>query len=897
MSNHDSGILSANWMRNGYNSESEELLDLSTEIALVQDRENLLAALHGKIKKLIPFNDIIITLYNFHLQTHYAFLFYSEKARQDHPDFDTARMTHSPIKDGIVDRTIESDNPVIFQIDDLLENPNTPVYVRFYKKSGIEEFVGVSIRNNSGIFGGLYMFSESKGTYSPELFKVIKTIANQIAAAITNILVHDEIHNKDREKSILLNIGKDLAKVHLDQKLPDVLLRRLNTYFKFDHAAIKVFNSDSSDRFGYSYDVKSHCKNNKEHRDMLSKAFYLDENLHHLLTESVLPVIINIEECLKEKNGISFAAINSRCGIKEIIVGQLLLGDKLIGALILGSDIINGFSKPQLELIQGVCNQVSSAVAGTLFNEEIRARDEEKSRLLILSNELAAARNKSDLHQVVNQSLKELLPYHHAVILKMSNDEKRLNSFLSDPQSKSEKHPNYDRITNGQNRNSDELIDFIFSEGKPLIFDLTDLGEDEDLLAFFRINLGEGMREVMVSALCNGKRKIGILVLFSDRAGHFHKHHLGIIQGLTSQLATAMANITANEKIERQILEISLFKKQLEVENSYLQEEILINHNFSEIIGTSAALRKVFNLVSSVACTSSSVLVLGETGTGKELIARAIHNESPRRDRLMVKVNCATLPANLIESELFGHERGSFTGATEKRVGKFELANNSTLFLDEIGEMPLDLQVKILRALQEKEIERIGGRSTIKIDVRIIAATNRDLENEVHLGNFREDLFYRLNVFPIRLPPLRDRKEDLPMLASHFLLKHAKKAGKNVIGLSEKVIKNLTEYHWPGNVRELEHIVERSVLLTNQPIIKEINLPDFQTVEIETVFSDENCIKTIDELEREHIINVLKFCNWKVGGAGGAAEVLKIPSTTLNSKIKKLGIIKEIAGY
>lgn len=337
------------------------------------------------------------------------------------------------------------------------------------------------------------------------------------------------------------------------------------------------------------------------------------------------------------------------------------------------------------------------------------------------------------------------------------------------------------------------------------------------------------------------------------------------------------------------------FKDQLETVEFALSEDDQPAINYNGIIGASAMLQNVFQLVSRVAPSTSSVLILGETGVGKELIAKAIHHASPRKNKLMVKVNCATLPASLIESELFGHEKGSFTGATDRRIGKFELANNSTLFLDEIGEMPPDLQVKLLRALQEKEIERVGGRAVIKTDVRIIAATNRDLEAEVTQGKFRSDLFFRLNVFPIAIPPLRDRKEDIPVLANHFLHNHAKKIGKKVTGFSSKIMKQLTAYNWPGNVRELEHLVERSILLSTEQIIQELHLPVKEKDELSSWLLN-GVVKTIDEVEREHIMNILRACKGKVAGPGGAAEALRIPSTTLNSKIKRLKIKKRFMG-
>jgi DNA-binding NtrC family response regulator len=312
---------------------------------------------------------------------------------------------------------------------------------------------------------------------------------------------------------------------------------------------------------------------------------------------------------------------------------------------------------------------------------------------------------------------------------------------------------------------------------------------------------------------------------------------------------------------------------------------------FEGIIGNSHLLLGVFDHITQVAPFDTAVLILGESGTGKERIAESIHTLSPRRKKPLVKVNCATLPATLIESELFGHEKGSFTGASDKKIGKFELANGGTIFLDEVGEMPVDLQVKLLRVLQEKEIEPIGGRS-FKIDVRIIAATNRNLEKEVAEGRFRLDLYYRLNVFPIELPPLRERAEDIPALATHFINHYNDKAGRKITGLSDKVIKNMLAYHWPGNIRELEHLIERSVLLTKGTIIEDIALPLAKHKELSAGMQGTR-IKTIDENERDHIITVLKKCNGKIWGAGGAAEVLNVPPSTLKSKMKKLGIQKE----
>ncbi|MDX1700091.1 MAG: sigma 54-interacting transcriptional regulator, partial [Melioribacteraceae bacterium] len=343
-----------------------------------------------------------------------------------------------------------------------------------------------------------------------------------------------------------------------------------------------------------------------------------------------------------------------------------------------------------------------------------------------------------------------------------------------------------------------------------------------------------------------------------------------------------------SNELRSALSEVERLKNRLEVENIYLQDEIKLQHNFEHIITQSEEMKKVLHKIEKVSSTDANVLILGESGTGKELMARAVHNISSRSHRPLVKVNCSALPANLIESELFGHEKGSFTGATSRKIGRFELADGGTIFLDEIGDLPLELQPKILRVLQEGEFERIGNAKTIKVNVRIIAATNRNLDKEIQSGNFREDLYYRLNVFPISIPPLRERKEDISLLINHFVTNYSRKVGKRIDTISQSMIDKLTEYNWPGNVRELENIIERAVI-TNEGsklYLQEV-LPKSNSVK--TV---EDRFLTLDEMERQHIVKVLETTNWQVSGERGAAKILGMKRTTLEARMKKLDIKK-----
>jgi len=368
----------------------------------------------------------------------------------------------------------------------------------------------------------------------------------------------------------------------------------------------------------------------------------------------------------------------------------------------------------------------------------------------------------------------------------------------------------------------------------------------------------------------------------------YYKRHLEkLVEKRTAEIRMAKEEAEKSKQIaESALFEIKRLKEQLEAERAYLQEEIKLEYNHENIIGQSDAIKYVFFKVEQIATTDTNVLVLGETGTGKELVARAIHGLSLRKERALVKVDCAALPSNLIESELFGHERGAFTGAHSRHLGRFEVADGATLFLDEIGELPLELQSKLLRVVQDGEFERLGSSRTIKVDVRIIAATNRNLEEEVRKGRFRDDLWYRLNIFPITMPPLRDRLDDIPLLVDFYVKKISRRMGKSIEIIPTRVMNALQNYHWPGNVRELENVLERAVINSSGPKLRLVD-------ELKTRQNDISCAKkTLEAVEREHILRILEQTQWKVGGKNGAAEILGLNRSTLRARMRKLGILK-----
>jgi transcriptional regulator with GAF, ATPase, and Fis domain len=367
----------------------------------------------------------------------------------------------------------------------------------------------------------------------------------------------------------------------------------------------------------------------------------------------------------------------------------------------------------------------------------------------------------------------------------------------------------------------------------------------------------------------------------SRKENAFNLRDAEMLADIADQVAIAVHNAVA-------FTQLAESRDRLDQEKQYLQEEINLENRFEDIVGESSGLKQVLRQIETVAPTDATVLIQGETGTGKELLARAIHRLSPRHDRTFIKLNCAAIPAGLLESELFGHEKGAFTGAIARKMGRLELANEGTLFLDEVGELPLDLQPKLLRALQEREIERLGGTRPISVNVRLIAATNRDLGKMVQEKQFRADLFYRLKVFPIFAPPLRERAKDIPILVRHFVATHSRRMGKTIETIPPATMESLSRWKWPGNIRELENFLERAVILTRGPVLY-APLAELETA-VEEDDSDEIDNPLLHAAEREHILRVLRSCKGIIGGADGAAARLGLKRTTLNSKLKKLGI-------
>lgn len=508
-----------------------------------------------------------------------------------------------------------------------------------------------------------------------------------------------------------------------------------------------------------------------------------------------------------------------------------------------------------------------------------RLQEMQKDYMIIssITSAFAEITDKKHFSIVLNQSFKNEFQFNEVLILTARDKQEIFYSSLIT-----------DKPDNNHYNSPDIYFEQCLQSSEPVVFYLRDFSEKKTSVPPYFIDAKKtGMHMAIGFCLPPVGDHKNVIFLFYKSITEFNDRLERILRGISTQLSITIRNIFFSEKLDD--FKIPAASSHKDSEKSPQSKQV-DKKGFHGIIGDSEAMQRIYQQISQVASSPSSVIIYGETGTGKELIAQAIHELSSSSHHSMVRINCASIPAHLIESELFGHEKGSFTGAAEQRKGKFEQAHDSTIFLDEIGELPLALQGKLLRVLQEKEIERIGGNKVIKVNARIIAATNRRLEEEVTKGNFRSDLFYRLNVFPIYLPALRDRREDIPLLAHYFLEKLNLKTGKKIKGFAQKAMHAMVENTWSGNIRELENMIERSILTAKDGMIRKMDLPKL----FEQITADQDFqIKTLCEVEREHILKTVEKCNGRIFGPQGAALLLGLPPTTLISKMQKLGIQKE----
>ncbi len=546
-----------------------------------------------------------------------------------------------------------------------------------------------------------------------------------------------------------------------------------------------------------------------------------------------------------------------------------------LGKLEIASRRANAYSDADVRLLTVVADEIALALDNALSHEQLREEQDRLTLLLELTNSLVSNLELRDVLTAVMRSARRVMRSDSAVVALPDADAGHLRAYALDCQD------GRDILEEGALIDAQGTIAaHVFRTGKAWVGRVADVLESGLELNPKWLELGFTVGCVL--PLASRHRILGTLGLRRREDKVYTEDEINFLMQVANQIAVAVENALAYS-------EVRSLRDKLAEERVYLRDEIRTERNFEEIVGKSAVLRRVLKNAETVAPTDSTVLIYGETGTGKELIARAIHNLSPRRSKAFVKLNCAAIPTGLLESELFGHEKGAFTGAIAQRIGRFELANAGTVFLDEVGEIPLDLQTKLLRVLQEREFERLGSSRTLRTDARLIAATNRDLFAMVDEQKFRADLFYRLNVFPIHVPPLHERPEDIPLLVRHFVEHYARRMNRAIETIPSEAMETLTRYRWPGNIRELQNLIERAVILSPGPVLR-VPLGD---LELRVATGQHNGKpQTLEEAERGHIVATLTDTKWVVAGARGAAARLGMNRSTLQFRMKKLGIVR-----
>jgi formate hydrogenlyase transcriptional activator len=659
---------------------------------------------------------------------------------------------------------------------------------------------------------------------------------------------------------------RDLATLFHD------LAGRLRQVVQFDFLALVLHDAASNT-------VRSHFLETAEPTPIPPRPPYpVQDNPAGWVLETQQPLIVS--SLAKETRWPRFLEraklfrVNSYCAL------PVTTARRRLGMLVFACKQEAAYDTADVEFLRHVANQVALAVENALnikesqrAQTELGIKNDRLELLLDMTNRMVSNLELRDLLRCISASIRPVMQCDLVGVLLPDSESRRLRLLAFDfPGSKGFIHEDLVALEG-------DISGRVFSTRQPWaghIRDMSQAGLPQSDRA-----LAEGVKTMCILPLVSRDHVLGVLGLARRTEMAFSPDDLEFLARIANQVAMAVENALAYGQI-------AALKDKLAQEKVYLEEEIRTGHHFEEIVGESTALRRVLNEVETVAPTEATVLIRGETGTGKELIARALHDLSPRRDRTFVKLNCAAIPTGLLESELFGHEKGAFTGAISQNVGRFELAHQGTLFLDEVGDIPPELQPKLLRALQEQEFQRLGSTRTIKVDVRLVAATNRDLAQMVADGKFRSDLYYRLNVFPVVLPPLRDRRDDIPLLVRHFTHQFARRVGRRIETIPTEALDALTQYAWPGNIREMQNVIERAVILSPGPSLQ-IPLGDLPAAAPQTRVPAGAPV-TLSDAEREHILGALRETDWVLGGPKGAAARLGMARSTLHWKMKKLGL-------
>jgi formate hydrogenlyase transcriptional activator len=847
----------------------QALLEVSESIARHLDLGALLHDLAHRLPRVVDVNFVALSLYDpvrNLMQLHNI---------QANIPADIVGGHGEPVEetpDGLVWQTQQ---PIL--VLNIAEEPRWPKVTQRMQEDGINSFCMVPLTTALRRLGAMGFASLTKGAYGESDVQFLEQIGKQVAVAVDNALHHEEL-SRDRDRlRLLLEVSESIASYRDLGELFHDLAQRLPHIVPFDYINA-VLHEPTREVMRLWLLVTSQPSTISPGLELP-----IDESPGGLVWKTQQPLTVN--DIVQERRFPKLTSMLRENGVQSFCVVPLTTAQRRLGAMGFGSLQRRAYQEAELHFMQQVAKQVAVAVDNVLHAESAQSAQQqlacERDRqqlLLEVNNAVVANLDLDNVFTAVSACLRKVIKHDGTSLVLYEPETRQYRVHVLDFTK------NTSVIEEGRaDAQCKGPSSIAITTKKPAVFteqDLKNLSLDSKVCEHL---LDEGVKSLCCVPLLSHNRALGALNVGRRREDAFAQDEIDLLSQVAQQVAIAVDNALAY----RQIAEL---KDKLAEEKLYLEDEIKTEYNFEEIVGESSALKRVLKQLEIVAPTDSTVLIQGETGTGKELVARALHHLGGRRERTFVKLNCAAIPMGLVESELFGHEKGAFTGAIAQKVGRFELANGGTLFLDEVGEVPLELQSKLLRVLQEREFERLGSTRTIRVDVRLVAATNRDLRQMVADRQFRSDLYYRLNVFPIVVPPLRERAEDIPMLVRHFASKYARRMKKTLENIPSEAMEALTRYAWPGNIRELENFIERAVILSPGPTLQ-VPLAELKQAENTPPAAQG---MSLTAAEAAHILRVLKETNWVIGGPSGAAARLSMKRTTLHHKMKKLGISRPI---
>ncbi|MBS1811460.1 MAG: sigma 54-interacting transcriptional regulator [Acidobacteria bacterium] len=862
------------------------MLEINNAVVTQLDLRELARVTAARLREVLQHDITGISLYDPAINQFRAYMF-------DLPDTLPAipEGTPMPLEGTVGGMAFLSGQPVFMNRPD--PGVQASEFDRRLMEAGIQSGGVIPLIAHDRKLGFLGVGSFQEDAFSEADQELLCHIANQIAIAVENALnferaqVAEQQAKRQAERvQLLLQVNNAIASALDLPSLFRAVSACLRQVFRLDYAVMGLYNEQEDI-------LRVHVLDRGEGIELLQEGQIatLDDTPVGLAIRTKQVVVTGVDYLAQFPSEVVRRAVSQ--GIRANCSAPLLRQNRVIGAMSMASKTEAAFTQDDGELFMKIADQVAIAVENALNFERTRKAEQEVTRqlarerlMLEINNAVVSHLDLRELMHATSASLRAVIPHDFVGITLYDAEQNVLRPYVY----MGEQPEGMRVIEEGMAIPlASTPLGEVFTSERPLLLTKPDPERFTSDLA--RRILGMGVKSGCGIPLLAHNRKLGVLGIGSYREEAFTAADLDLLTHIASQLAIAVENALAFREIET-------LKNKLASEKLYLEDEIRTEHNFEELIGASRSFKRILKQIETVAPTDSAVLIRGETGTGKELIARAIHNLSTRRERTLVKLNCAAIPTGLLESELFGHEKGAFTGAITQRIGRFELAHHGTLLLDEIGDIPVELQPKLLRVLQEQEFERLGSTRTQKVNVRMIAATNADLEQLVAEKKYRSDLYYRLNVFPITIPPLRERAEDIPLLARFFTRKYARRMKKPIEAIPAEAMEALTAYHWPGNVRELEHFIERAVVLTqgtaleiSQSELKPMRKPAAVSIPTDSP-SNSSSLATLEAAEREHILRALAETNWVIGGPQGAAARLGMKRTTLQSRMQKLGITR-----